>query len=66
MPADEPMGSSPPVVEAQAEGDTVEDTEMTGEARPAKRVREPSVLGPKARARDQYCSVGDCWKQLGS
>ena len=43
-PADEPMENSPPVVEAQAEG----DVEMTGEARPAKRVREPSVPGQEA------------------
>ena len=50
MPADEPMGSSPPAVEAQAEGDAVEDTEMTEEAWPAKRVREPSVPGPKAES----------------
>ena len=48
-PADEPMENSPPVVEAQAEGDAVEDTEMTGEAQPAKRVREPSVPEPEAK-----------------
>ena len=66
MPADEPMGSRPPVVEAQAKGDEVEDTEMAGEAWPPRGCVNRPCRDRKPRVRDQYRRGGDCWKQLGS
>ena len=66
MPADEPMGNNLPVVEAQAEGDGVADTERTREAKPPKRLCERPYQDQKPRTRDPYRSIGGCWRQPGN